>query len=200
MKILTGVLITMLAAGSAKAYNGETDKKNYSVDVQASTVTWKGYKVTGKHHGSVQLKDGSVIMEGGQLMGGEFVMDMTSITVEDLSGDMKNKLEGHLKSDDFFGVATHETATLKINDVKATDGGYLVTADLTIKGITNPIEFNATTKSDSGKVYATADIKIDRSKFNVRYGSNSFFDNLGDKAIYDDFDLIVNLVINEENS
>ena len=113
---------------------------------------------------------------------------------------MRGKLEGHLKSDDFFGVQNFPAATLKITKVKAKGDGYNVMADLTIKGITEPVEFMATVKEKDGMIHAMSDIKIDRSKYNVRYGSNSFFDNLGDKAIYDEFDLSVNLVLGSANS
>ena len=113
---------------------------------------------------------------------------------------MQAKLEGHLKSDDFFGVTSHPTAHLKITKVKAKGGVYFVTADVTIKEITHPVEFETTVSSTAGTMTATSKITIDRSKYNVRYGSNSFFDNLGDKAIYDNFDLNVELTFYEEAS
>jgi len=126
------------------------------------------------------------------LTGGEFAIDMTSITVTDLDGGMKGKLEGHLKSPDFFGVENHPVANFKITKVvpRGTGGSYKVVGDLTIKNITKEIKFNADVKDDM----ATANIQIDRSDFNVKYGSGSFFDNLGDKTIYDEFDMVVDLV------
>jgi polyisoprenoid-binding protein YceI len=115
---------------------------------------------------------------------------MTSLIVTDLSGGGKTKLEGHLKSDDFFGVANHETAKLSITSVSQNDKNtYDIEGDLTIKGKTNSIEFNMTIDGNS----AIAKLKVDRTKYGIRYGSASFFNDLKDKAIYDEFDLNVNL-------
>ena len=130
-------------------------------------------------------------MEGDQLVGGEFVVDMTSISNEDLSGDNRAKLEGHLKSDDFFGVENYPTAKLVITNVVKNENTYKVTGDLTIKETTEPITFDLEEAGDN----FTTTLTIDRSKYNVRYGSGSFFDNLGDKTIYDDFTLDINLSI-----
>lgn len=161
-----------------------------TVNITDSKVVWKGYKVTGSHDGTIAIKSGELVFEDETLVGGKFEIDMTSITVTDLQGEYKGKLEGHLKSDDFFGVANHPTASLVFTNVKASGkNGYTVTGDLTIKNITNPITF---TISVYGKK-ANAVLKIDRSKYDVRYGSTSFFDNLKDKAIYDEFDLVADL-------
>lgn len=157
--------------------------------VKESTVTWKGKKVLGSHYGTIDLTEGSLVMEGEKITGGKFVIDMTSILVQDLSGENKDKLEGHLKSDDFFGVASHPTSTLIIKSGNKTAEGYYINGDITIKGKTEPIAFLL--KMNDNK--ATADLKIDRTKFNVRYGSGSFFDNLGDNTIYDQFELAVSL-------
>lgn len=169
-----------------------TPLKTTTIDTSQSTVTWKGYKVTGSHYGSVAVKSGEMTFEGKKLIGGSFVMDMTSITVDDLKGRSAEKLMGHLKSDDFFGVDKHNTASFKITKATPTanKNEYKITGDMTIKNITNPVTFTATI----GKKSAAATIKVDRSKFDVRYGSKSFFNNLGDRTIYDEFDLVVNLV------
>ena len=162
------------------------------VEVKAneSTVTWKAYKVTGSHTGTVELRSGDLLFDNGTLKGGEFVVDMTSITCTDLEGEYKQKLEGHLKSDDFFSVASHETSKLVFTDIKASGkNSYEVTGDLTIKGITKPVTFDVSVYGSK----ATATLKIDRAQYDVRYGSGSFFDNLGDKTIYDEFDLVVDL-------
>ena len=162
------------------------------VEVKAneSTVTWKAYKVTGSHTGTVELKSGDLFFDNGTLKGGEFVVDMTSISCADLEGEYKQKLEGHLKSDDFFSVASHETSKLVFTDIKASGkNSYEVTGDLTIKGITKPVTFDVSVYGSK----ATATVKIDRAQYDVRYGSGSFFDNLGDKTIYDEFDLVVDL-------
>lgn len=166
------------------------DKEKKEIKTDASKVVWKGYKVTGSHEGTIGIKSGDLVFEGDKLTGGEFVIDMTSITVTDLEGDYKGKLEGHLKSDDFFGAANHPTASLLFTNVEPSGkNAYSVTGDLTIKGITNPINFIISIYGSK----ATASIKIDRSKYDVKYGSTSFFDGLKDKAIYDEFDLVSDL-------
>ncbi|MFD1096657.1 YceI family protein [Salegentibacter chungangensis] len=160
------------------------------IDVKSSEVTWTGEKVTGSHEGTIEFKDGYLSVDDDKILGGEFIIDMTSINVTDLEGDNKAKLEGHLKSDDFFGVANHPTSKLVITSASKKSGNtYGVVGDLTIKGKTNPVTFDLVWDGDT----ATADLSIDRTKYDVRYGSGSFFDNLGDKTIYDNFDLEVEL-------
>jgi polyisoprenoid-binding protein YceI len=171
--------------------------ETYKASVQKSSITWKGYKVTGQHAGTVNLESGDLEFSGDKLTGGSFVMDMTSITVTDLTGEYKGKLEGHLKSKDFFGIENHPTATFKITRVipKGTPGDYKIIGDMTIKNITKEIKFFANIKDNNGQKVATADLVIDRSDYDVRYGSGSFFDNLGDKTIYDEFDLSIEMVV-----
>ncbi|CAM4232305.1 YceI family protein [Gillisia hiemivivida] len=160
------------------------------INIKESNVTWTGKKVTGSHTGTIQLKSGFFHMEDQNLVGGEFVIDMTSLTNTDLSGENKQKLEGHLKSEDFFGVEKHPTAKLVITSVASKGNGtYGVVGNLTIKNITKPITFDLEMKNN----VANAKLSIDRSKYDVKYGSGSFFDDLGDKTIYDNFDLEVNL-------
>ncbi|MEP0305210.1 MAG: YceI family protein, partial [Maribacter dokdonensis] len=104
----------------------------------------------------------------------------------------KEKLEGHLKSADFFGVESNPTSKLVFTSVKPmNDNSYTVTGDLTIKGITKPVTLVVSMFENK----ASATLKIDRTKYDIKYGSGSFFDNLGDKAIYDDFDLVVDLAL-----
>jgi polyisoprenoid-binding protein YceI len=170
-------------------------KEVLKVDTGASYINWKGYKVTGQHNGKVKLKGGSLTYDNGKLTGGNFEIDMTSITCEDLQGGGAQKLVGHLKSDDFFGVEKYPTAKFVITKVaEAKPGEYRVKGDLTIKNTTKPVSFNALVTEKEGKKVATATIKLDRSEYDVRFGSGTFFDNLGDKTIYDEFDLEVNLV------
>ncbi|WP_222983593.1 YceI family protein [Flagellimonas meishanensis] len=166
------------------------DRETKEVKTEESTVTWKAYKVTGSHTGTVSLKSGALEFDGDQLVGGEFVVDMASINTTDLEGDYKNKLDGHLNSDDFFSTASHPTSKLVFTNVEASGkNSYKVTGDLTIKGITKPVTFDVSVYGSK----ATATLKVDRSEYDVRYGSGSFFDNLGDKTIYDEFDLVVDL-------
>lgn len=167
-----------------------------SVDTAASQVIWKGYKVTGSHEGTIAVKDGNLDFTDGMLTGGSFSIDMSSIKATDISGGMAEKLEGHLKSADFFGVEDHPTATFEITKVvsRGTAGDYRITGDITIKENTESIRFNAKVTEADGVYTATADLKLDRTDFDVRYGSGSFIDNLGDKTIYDEFDLGIKLV------
>jgi len=162
-----------------------------SLNLQKSTVSWTGRKVTGQHTGTIAIQGGNLsFADDGTLSGGQFELDMNSITCTDLGGGSASQLESHLKSDDFFGVAAFPTATLNITNISNTGSGtYDVVADVMIKGITQPVRFKTTINDNQ----AIASIVIDRSKFNVRYGSGSFFQNLGDKAIYDEFTLEVKL-------
>lgn len=193
MKHLFGFLTLAALVGLAFT-TPVKDVVSYTVDTKTSKVNWKAYKVTGEHAGYVNIKSGSLEYTDGQLTGGNFVLDMTSIAVTDLEGDMKGRLEGHLKSADFFGIEAHPTSEFVITKVVPQGAGrYKIEGNLTIKKITKPIKFTALVEEGGDTVSATADIKLDRSDFDVRYGSGSFFDNLGDKTIYDEFDLTVSL-------
>lgn len=197
-KSLFSLLLTAIFAVSAfAATTGPEDK--VAVDVQNSFIVWKGYKVTGSHYGKIMIKSGALEFNEGVLSGGSFEIDMNSITCDDLTGGTNEKLVGHLKSDDFFSSANHPVATFTITGVtpKGTPGDYKIVGDLTIKGITKEIKFYANVAEMDGQVKATGDVTVDRSEYNVRFGSNSFFGNLGDKTIYDDFELTVNLVANK---
>jgi polyisoprenoid-binding protein YceI len=186
MKTLFKSLLILTVAATTVAFTTPIKKK---IDITQSKIEWKGKKVLGSHTGTIALQSGYFEMDGNQLTGGMFVVDMSSITVTDLSGEDKGKLEGHLKSNDFFGVAKHPTATLVINRATSNADGYIVAGDITIKGVTVPIEFDL----DMGADFASTSLKIDRTKFGVRYGSGSLFDNLGDNAIADNFELNVTL-------
>ncbi|MGM0579703.1 MAG: YceI family protein [Bacteroidota bacterium] len=171
-------------------------QKEVKVDTNSSQIAWVGKKVTGQHNGTVDIKEGALEMENGQVTGGSFIIDMTTINVLDLEGEYKDKLMGHLRSDDFFSVEDHSTAKFTITSLdksEATDATHFVAGDLTIKGITNKITFPANVTVEDGKANAKASFALDRTKWEVKYGSGSFFDGLGDKMIYDDFELTVNL-------
>ena len=187
MNNLKTIAIALLVTISSVTVNAQS--KN--VDVAKSTINWVGKKVTGKHEGTINLKEGLLVFKKNKLTGGNFIVDMTSLSTTDLKpGEGKEKLEGHLKSDDFFGTDKFATSKLVFKTIKANGkNSYTVTGDLTIKSITNPITFIITVKGNS----ATTNLKIDRTKYDVKYGSGSFFDNLGDKAISDNFDLNVAL-------
>lgn len=184
MKLLNIAVGLMFVASVAAA---ETLK----VDPKASKIEWVGKKVTGQHNGTVNIKSGTVTVDKGAITGGTFEIDMTSIAVLDLEGDSNAKLTGHLKSDDFFGVEKYPTATFVITNVK----NGVVNGNLTIKEKTNPVSFTANMAISKGALTAKADdVKVDRTLYDVRYGSGKFFENLGDKTIYDDFILDITLV------
>lgn len=162
------------------------------INTESSTVEWVGKKIGGQHDGNILLKSGSLELKDGHILKGNFVVDMTSMTNADLTNEgSKQKLIGHLKSDDFFGVEKYPTASFVITaSSKFTNGKATITGNMTIKGKTESITFETV---KAGNNY-TSKIEIDRSKFDVRYGSKSFFKNLGDKAINDIFTLDIKLV------
>lgn len=195
MKTLSKLALGVFAV-VAIAFTGKLEDGNYKVSLKESKVEWVGKKVTGQHNGTVAIKSGALDIKDGKLNGGEFVIDMTTITSTDLEGEYQQKLNGHLRSDDFFGVEKFPEAKFVITKVDSDNknGSFAVTGDLTIKSTTKPVSFNAQLVNGGKGIVAVADIVIDRSEFDVRYGSGSFFDDLGDKTIYDDFTLSVNLV------
>ena len=180
----------------ALAFTAPVKVDTLGVDVQSSKIGWKGYKVTGSHTGFVSLKAGTLTFADGKLTAGSFEIDMNSIACTDLQGGMADKLVGHLKSDDFFGVAKFPTAKFVTTSVisRGTPGSYKVLGNLTIKDTTKPIKFNVDLKEEGNKVTATATLTVDRAEYDVRYGSGSFFEGLADKTIYDEFDLNIELV------
>lgn len=183
MKLLSALLVLFVSFG----LNAQTKK----IDTSKSTINWIGKKVLGKHEGTINFKDGSLTFDKSKLTGGSFTVDMATISATDVEGKTKEKLDGHLKSDDFFGVENHPTSQLEFTNVTDKGNGvYEVTADLTIKGITSPVNFTLYLKNNT----ATTNLKVDRTKHDIKYGSKSFFDNLGDKAINDEFELEVKLV------
>jgi len=169
--------------------------KKLAVDTSASTLEWKATKVTGGHNGKVKIKSGSLNFKDSDLVGGEFVIDMTTISCDDIDNPEYNKkLVNHLKNDDFFSVDKFDTAKLVIKSARLGKGGhYDVEADLTIKGITKPVMFKANVENKSGGATATANVKFNRAHYDVKYNSGSFFKDLGDKLIHDDVEMTVKL-------
>jgi polyisoprenoid-binding protein YceI len=186
----TNYLLAIVFTISSLGLFAQTQK----VNSEKSTINWLGKKIGGQHEGLIKLKSGVLEEKGGEIVSGSFVIDMTSLTNTDLTdSDYNQKLVGHLKSDDFFGVEKFPTATLNITKAtKFSNGKASVTGNLTIKGKTEPITFDFVKKENN----YTAKIEVDRSKFGVKYGSTSFFDSLGDKAIDDIFILDIKLLIN----
>ncbi len=163
-----------------------------NADTEKTTLQWLGEKVMGQHTGTINLKDGWLTLNNNQIVSGEFNIDMASLK----ESESNQMLEKHLKSDDFFGVVKFPVAKLVISGSTPFDkGSGVVTGSLTIKDITNPIEFKATMQKKDEGTWFFANITVDRTKYNIRYGSGSFFDNLGDKTVYDEFKLKVNLLV-----
>ena len=183
--ILTFSVSVALASGPVKKIKANLEK---------SSIGWNAEKVTGKHNGSVNLISAEIHLdEKGALAGGEFDVDMTSIKVLDMEGEWGEKLEKHLKSEDFFGAEEHSKAEFVITKVFPSEkpGHYSVVGDMTIRGITKETSFQARVSTKDGQTFAKAVVTIDRSQHNVKYRSASFFDGLGDKMIYDEFKLHV---------
>ena len=172
----------------------------YQVQPQLSTIGWVGKKVTGQHNGTVQFKSGQVLVKGTQITGGTFVVDMTSLKNTDLTdAETNGKLLGHLKSDDFFSVEKNPTATFVITSIKplkgdASGNNATITGNLTIKGKTNSLSFPAKMGVKNGVAAASGTATVDRTKYDIRYGSKSFFESIGDKAIDDAFTLTFNVI------
>ena len=171
--------------------HGENSIKK-DIDISKSTVKWVGKKVTGSHEGNISIKEGHIHFDDNAFTGGNIVIDMSTIECTDLDGDSKQNIENHLSSDDFFGVKKYPTATLEVisaEKVKYSKNKYRVKGILEIKSIKNDVEFEVVIDNSLAKV----ELVIDRTKYDIKYGSGSFFDNLGDKMIYDDFNLSVSL-------
>ena len=199
MKFVFSLFLAFLFTGTVLAKN-PAPMTEMKVEVEESKVEWIGRKVTGQHNGYIDLKSGKLEMKEGALSGGHFVMDMTTIVNEDLEDPGYNKkLVDHLNSDDFFSVASFPTSEFKITHVSkdGSENAYRIRGDLTIKGKTHPIEFPAKIEMKDGKMMAQAELNVDRARYDVRYGSGSFFKGLGDKLIYDDFTLRINLIASE---
>lgn len=186
------------AAVTAMAFTTTEVKKGvaYTVDTKSTTATWLGKKVTGQHSGGINISKGNILSDGKTLTGGNLEFDMNSITCTDLTDpEWSGKLVGHLKADDFFGVEKNPTAKFELTKAVLKEGNnYDVTGKLTIKGITNEITFPAMIKMDNKTLVTVAKIVVNRTKFDIKYGSASFIEGIGDKAISDDFELNVNVV------
>lgn len=188
MKLIKTLLAGLLVIGSTTVFAQSTN-----IDVKKSTIKWVGEKVSGMHEGTIMFKSGQVTMAGDKITAGVFVVDMTSITCTDLEdAEWNGKLIGHLKSDDFFGVEKFPTSKLVITKGgKISDSATELTANLTIKGVTHPVVIKAKKEGDK----LLADVTVDRTLYNIRYGSGKFFDNLGDKMIKDNFVLIISVIL-----
>ena len=163
----------------------------YTVNTDKSLIVWTGREITSSlHFGNIYFASGQFEVKSGLISGGEFVVDMTTIDNQDLPEERRPRLEAHLKSDDFFSVESYPTALLSIlSSESMSEGKWLVSGELTIKTFTHPVEFEMLNSNDGWK----ANLVFDRSKYEVKFRSGTFFENLGDKLIYDDIELAINL-------
>lgn len=184
-KFITSIFALALIATTSFAHS---DKGRLTVNEKNSTFNWTGSKITGdKHSGTLTVKSGSISVDKGNIVSANIAIDMLSMTcTDDMHQRAKIKFIGHLESPDFFNTAEHSTAYFVLSSFdKGKDGNYIVKGKLTIKGITNDISFPAKAAvSDSG-VSLDADVVFDRSKYDIQYGSGSFFEGLGDNLIND---------------
>jgi len=202
---IASVAVLVTATGPASAWPAMPALREsgavFVVKPEKSTFKWLGKKVTGQHEGTVDIESGSIVMNKGILVAGQFTMDMTTIANTDISSDdMRAKLIGHLKSDDFFSVDKHPKAHLKVKswtpvrDAKDGEANYTVSGDLTIKGITHPLSFPVRLDIDGKTLKANAQFPVDRTLYDIRFRSAKFVEDLGDKMIDDQFHITISLL------
>ena len=192
--MLTALASCNLNTSQSESSNGtylQASDASYTINPDQSIIVWTGREVTtSKHFGNIYFASGQFEVKSGLISSGEFVVDMTTIDNQDLPEERRGRLEAHLKSDDFFSVESHPTALLSIlSSESVADGKWMVSGELTIKTFTHPVEFEMSNSNDGWK----ANLVFDRSKYEVKFRSGSFFENLGDKLIYDDIELAINL-------
>lgn len=188
----TLVVLSIVLSFGLMAFTFKPAADIYTVDTEKSSIEWLAKKVTGQHNGTIKISTGTLLYNGAALTGGKFDINMNTIA----DADGSEKLIGHLKSEDFFSVAKNPVSTFVITKVMAAGKDQVnITGNLTIKGITDVVTFPATVKKQGNLVVAVAKgIRINRIKYDIRYGSKSFFASIGDKAIDDEFELSVNLL------
>ena len=208
-KFLLPALFAIAVLGAAPAASAQkmnsakmaTNAPAYKLQPQLSTLGWEGKAVTHGHNGSMDFTDGELLVKGNALVGGTVTVNMKSLKALDIKdAESQGKFVGHMTSDDFFGVEKFPTSTFKIVSVTPIKGAAkdadnaTIAGDMTIKGITQRISFPAKVGVKDGVAAASGKVTIDRTKFGLKYGSKTFFDSIGDKAIYDTFDLTFNVI------
>ena len=185
MKNLKFFFIILLAISSTLA-----TAQSKKIDPSKTTIEWTAKKIMSEYRGTISLKQGNLVFKKSKLTGGSFVVDMNSMIPTDQQGRYIGYLKEHLKSEDFFNAGKYKTANMVFKKIADNGNGkYSITADLTIRNITHPVHFDALISGNT----ATANIKIDRTKYGIIYGSGSFFENLGEKLIEDIFELNIKL-------
>ena len=170
-------------------------KENFKIIAAQSNIDWAGRKITGRHNGVIAIKEGTLVLNEGTLTGGKFVIDTTSIKILDVTDPVTNaQFAGHLASDDFFASDRYPEALLIITSAKRKENNaYIIHGDLTIKGITHPVVFDAAVNVNDDQLIATGKLVIDRTKYGMKFRSGNFFKELGDTLIYNDFELNVSV-------
>ncbi len=180
---------TTAAEAAAKA---QMESVKYIANATESSIDWTGFKPTGKHNGTINVENGVFTVNNGKLESGSFLIDMKSIVNLDIPSDDENngKLVGHLKSADFFDVEKFPNAAFEITGFEEKEGKTMLSGNLTLKEKKNNVTFPVSVATEGDSFTMTSEVfTIDRSKWDVKYGSKSFFDNLGDKFINDDIEL-----------
>ncbi len=195
-----GVAPAAFAATIVPAKTAAADPA-YKLQPQLSTLGWEGKAVTHGHMGTMNFSSGELLVKGSTIVGGTVVVDMKTMKATDIKdAESQGKFVGHMSSDDFFGAEKFPTSTFKIVSVTPIKGAAkdadnaTIAGDMTIKGVTQRISFPAKVGVKDGVAAATGKVTIDRTKFGLKYGSKSFFESIGDKAIYDNFDLTFNVI------
>lgn len=197
------IALEQTADGEAEVSASAVENGSYAVDVAASTMTWSGSKTLIENYvdsGAMKMKEGTVVVDGGNVTKADFVFDMTSIQATTMAkGGGQDALSSHLKSDDFFAVETYPTAVFALASAipdadVSTSYKYTLNGALTIKGITKDVSFPAVMYMKDGKFIAEATTRLDRTNWDVRFGSDNFFDNLGDNVIDDMFTIAFTVI------
>jgi polyisoprenoid-binding protein YceI len=170
-------------------------KETFLVDTENTQAIWTGKRLTGFHQGSIQISHGALEIVDGVLDTGGFTFAIQTIQVLDIKDATLNRqLHDHLLSEDFFAADKFPYAHFEIiSALPDGEGNYNIDGDLTIKGITSPLNFDAVINVNSSVLTATAKIIVDRTKYDIKFRSDKFFENLGDFIIYDDFVLDLEL-------
>lgn len=162
----------------------------FEIAVAQSKIDWTGRKVTGAHFGTIAIKQGTLTVQDGKVTAGNFIIDTTTIKILDVTDPATNaQFAGHLASDDFFGSAKFPEAHFEITNVNH----HHIEGNLTMKGITHPIGFDANISISGNTLTASGKMVVDRTKYGIKYRSGNFFTNLGDTLIYNDFDLTITI-------
>ncbi|MBE16450.1 MAG: YceI family protein [Dokdonia sp.] len=211
--LIAAIAFGVISCGEKKNETEATEAKEaataaatatkFNVDTQTSSIAWMGSKPTGTHNGTVDLSEGVVKVEGDKITG-TFIIDMTSIEVQDLEGDQKANLESHLKGtaegkeDDFFNVNKYPTAVFTVTGVNDMNGKKMMEGNLTMKGEKKNISFPVSYQIKGDMMELTSEpFTIDRTNWGIEFMSKSIVDDIKNGVISDDMQLTINLKANK---